>query len=292
MKKPLIKVGFLVSYDWHLLNNALPLVYPYADVIYLALDKKRLTWSGNPFEFDEEAFQAMVKQINTEKKIQLYEDNFYVEGLKPMQCEVRERNLLAKAMGEGGWHIQLDADEYFIHFADFVKYLHKIPLNQKEINISVAWINLFKKTNQGYLYVITAQPDLIQIATNRPYYEHGRKNGYFNHTAPFYMIHDTWARSEAEIWQKISNWGHRTDFDTKTYFEFWKSVNETNYHNFKNFHPLRPEAWQSLGYCQGKNIHEFIQNFQVPKFPLSTWQLFLRNNRNIARLKALWKKIF
>jgi hypothetical protein len=33
-----------------------------------------------------------------------------------MECDTRERNMLAKYMGEGGWHVQIDADEYFADF--------------------------------------------------------------------------------------------------------------------------------------------------------------------------------
>ena len=64
----------------------------------------------------------------------------------------------------------------------------------------------------------------MPIATNVPIYEYGRKNGHFNHQSPFFMVHDTWARSEEEILQKIQNWGHKTDFDVMKYFEFWNGT--------------------------------------------------------------------
>jgi hypothetical protein len=289
---PPIKVGFLVSYDWYLLKNSLPLVYTKADVIYLALDKKRLTWSGNTFDFDEYAFKEMIKTIDCDKKIYIYEDDFFVKGLTPMQCEVRERNLLAKEMGEGGWHIQLDADEYFLRFNEFTNFLKKIPLSQKEINICVVLINLFKKTEKGFLYTMHNELELIQVATNRPLYEHGRRNGYFNFISPFFLLHNTWARNEEEIWQKISNWGHTSDFDTEKYFQFWKSVNEENFKNIKNFHPIYPSAWKALGFTEAKNIEELILKFSEKKFPLNKFQLFLINNRNIARIKHFWSKLF
>ncbi len=286
-----IKVGFLVSYDWYLLKNALPLIYAEADVIYLALDKKRLTWSGNRFDFDESGFYEMIESIDVNKKIKVYEDDFFVEGLKPMQCEVRERNLLAKQMGEGGWHIQLDADEYFLDFKGFVEYLKKMPLNQKEINICAVLINLFKKTDTGILYIIHQNLDLIQIATNKPHYEYGRKNGYFNHISPFFLLHDTWARSEEEIKQKIANWGHKNDFDTEKYFLFWKSLDENNYQAVKDFHPISPTTWQALMFVEGQGIAQITEKFTNKSFPLSKFELFLKNNRNLARLKHLWSKI-
>lgn len=60
----LIKVGFLVAYDWQLLKNALPAIYTGADIIWLAIDSQRLSWSGNTFAFDTEKFEAFCeKQI-------------------------------------------------------------------------------------------------------------------------------------------------------------------------------------------------------------------------------------
>lgn len=286
-----IKVGFLVSYDWHLLKNAIPLIYTEADIMCLALDKKRLTWAGNKFDFDDEAFYKMIDNIDIDKKIKIYEDDFFVENLTPMQCEVRERNLLAKQMGEDGWHIQLDADEYFLNFKGFVIYLKKMSTTQKEVNICVALLNLFKKIEKGVLYITNQQLDLIQIATNKPSYEYGRKNGYFNHISPFYILHDTWARSEKEVWQKISNWGHKNDFDVEEYYSFWKGLDENNYHQVKDFHPINPSVWSELQFIEGQKIADIVQKFVKKDFPISKFALFLKNNRNIARIKHFWSKI-
>lgn len=286
-----IKVGFLVSYDWALLKNSLPLVYQQADSICLALDKQRLSWTGQPFKIDEKAFMAFIKEIDEQNKIHLYEDSFYIPSLTPMQCEVRERNLLAEYMGKGGWHIQLDTDEYFINFSAFIQYLKKMPISQKEINICVALINLFKKTTSGYFLVKTKDLDFIPVATNQPKYEYGRRNGYFNHIAPFFMLHDTWARSEEEVMRKITSWGHANDFDVEKYFQFWQKVDEHNYLQIRNFHPIEPEKWHSLSFVEVHSIQDIIEKLQQEAFPWSRLQLSLKNNRNIARIRHLWSKI-
>lgn len=288
---PKIKVGFLVSYDWQLLRHALPLVYNGADEIYLALDKKRLTWAGVPFAFDEEAFNDMLKAIDVDGKVHLYEDDFFVQGLTPMECEVRERNLLAKAMGEGGWHVQLDADEYFLNFDGFCNFLKRQDLNQKEVNYCVSLVNLFKKLPEGYLYIVTGRLDLIQVATNKPCYQYGRRNGYFNKIAPFFILHDTWARTEEELWQKITNWGHKNDFDTLAYFNFWKELSNSNYHTARDFHPLEPSVWHRLEFAEAPDIETLAKQLSTKPFPLSYCQIFWKNNRNVARIKHLWNKL-
>lgn len=121
-----IKVGFCVAYDWHFLQHTLPLVYEGATDICLAIDRNRISWSGNPYSFDEEAFRQCIANIDSNKKIRIYEDGFYLPNLTPMQNEVRERNMIAQFFGEGGWHIQLDCDEHFVGFGNFAVYLRSI----------------------------------------------------------------------------------------------------------------------------------------------------------------------
>jgi hypothetical protein len=298
MKEPFVKVGFLVAYDWYLLRYALPLVYAEADVIWLALDKQQNTWAGNHFEIDKEKLIQTIEEIDINKKIYWYEDDFYKPELSPMQCEVRERNLLAEKMGAGGWHIQLDADEYFLNFKDFITYLKKLNFKpepqQKAINVVCNLIQLFKKTEGGYLYIYNpgSLPENVPVATNFPHYEYGRRNSHFNHISPFYIIHQTWAREEKEIEQKIQNWGHKNDFDIENYFSFWKKLSDENFGDVKEFHPVQPETWQELKYFPAQNINELITNFRPPKYPLSRFQLLLKNNRNLARIKSLTNKLW
>ena len=119
-----IQVGFLVSYDYDLLRNAIPLVYDFADSIFLAIDIDRKTWNGESFNIENDFF-GWIKEIDIKDKIIIYEDNFYQPNLTTMQCEVRERKLLANKMGIGNWIVQLDADEYFINFARFARFSKK-----------------------------------------------------------------------------------------------------------------------------------------------------------------------
>ena len=51
-----IQVGFLMSYDYELLKNSIPLVYADADSITIALDENQRTWSGHRFEVDRYIF--------------------------------------------------------------------------------------------------------------------------------------------------------------------------------------------------------------------------------------------
>jgi hypothetical protein len=46
-----------------------------------------------------------------------------------MENETRERMMIAQRMGEGGWHVQVDSDEYFLDFGTFSLPAPPFPLD-------------------------------------------------------------------------------------------------------------------------------------------------------------------
>jgi hypothetical protein len=294
--KDKIKVGFCIAYDWYLLEYSLPLVYDASDEICLSIDVNRTSWSGLRYSFDEEGFRELVSRIDKGKKIRLLEENFYDKSLSPMQNEVRQRNRMAAFLGEGGWHIQLDCDEYFVDYKGFIKYLEQLPkARTSRVNVCCAWIVLYKKTENGFLYVNPERKDnlyFIQVASRHPNYEHGRRNGDFNICAPFYLVHQSWARSSSEILEKVENWGHSNEFDSKSYFDKWNIIDENNYAEVRNFHPTEPELFPSLCFEKGKTIPELLKNIKYKDLIfLSPFELLIRNSRWISRLKKLVRMI-
>jgi hypothetical protein len=128
----------------------------------------------------------------------------------------------------------------------------------------------------------------MQIATTEPYYEYGRRNGNFNIYTNFKVLHQSWARSESEIENKINNWGHSKDFDKAQYFRFWKDVNAQNYLSFKNFHPLIPSTWPALSLIKGNSVAELQNNLDAIPFPAFTAAaLYFRNSRFFSKVRAL-----
>ncbi|MBZ4036567.1 hypothetical protein K6T82_17485 [Flavobacterium sp. 17A] len=258
-----IKVGYLLSYDYKMFFTSVKQIYDHVDAIFLAVDKNYVTWSGNPFEIEESFFEE-VKLLDVQNKIQFYFDDFYVPGLSPIECDIRERNMLLKKMGRG-WLIQLDVDEYLYDFKKVRKFLKQhwylmvfpklTPIVFKGILITV-----FKKLPEGYLYI--ENNERFSFITNCQQYEGIRTNySVSNHITNAKVIHQSWARSEEEMFFKISNWGHRDDFDTKKYYEFWKNLDISNYKNYKNIHPLRAEMWDKLHFMPSSSIDDFITNY-------------------------------
>ena len=262
-----IQVGFLVSYDYKLLKNAIPLVYKYADSIFLAIDIDRKTWNGSPIVIEDRFFQ-WIKDFDTDHKIKIYEDHFYVPELTTMQCEVRERKLLAEKMEIGNWIIQLDADEYFINFERFVNFLKsknsylENPEKHK-LQIQPFHVSLYKKTKNGYFYVNKATKTVV--ATNYPDYRIGRKTHgrviYFNAL----ILHESISRDREELITKLTNWGHNKQVNVEKFMKKWDSVNESNYSEMQDFFFLEPEKWKSLDFIKGANFTTLFKNFKNEK---------------------------
>ncbi|NDW10007.1 hypothetical protein [Dysgonomonas sp. 520] len=256
-KQPAIKVGFLISYDYKYVKEALPLVYPFADYIAFAIDKDRKTWSGNNFILPESFFD-WVREYDVDNKIHIYEDSFYVSELSSIECDVRERNMLSSYMGLDGWHIFVDSDEYFLDFENFVKYIKSLNANIPT-QIYAGLITLFQKDDNGYFVINTHET--YPVATNNPRYVGCRLSENFEISlyTNFKVLHQSWARDNDEIKQKLSNWGHKTDFDVEAYYNFWKAINKQTYRYVRSFHPLDPWLWPSLEYFEAKDIQELTR---------------------------------
>ncbi|WP_136808595.1 hypothetical protein [Desulfosediminicola flagellatus] len=284
----LIQVGFLVSYDYQFLYNAIPNIYSGADTIFLALDMNRKTWKGETFSI-ESGFFDWIQKIDTEKKIVLYEDNFYMPRMSTMECEVRERKMLADQMGIGNWLLQIDADEYFVNFDRFKDYLqshnhlfnnpHKTP-----VNVSPFSINLYKKVKEGYLVV--AKPTKQWIATNMPEYVIGRKtrNPVLFHDS--LMVHECLSRTREDLELKLDNWGHNADINKVNFLHKWDAVNENNYKTMQDFFYLDANRWKKLIYVKANSITELTTNIQNHKqlYPARI-PLYIRNLK--TRIKYL-----
>lgn len=295
----MIKVGFCVSYDWEFLKHSLPRVYKDADIICLAIDKDRHTWKCNPYEIDNDAFYAFVKEIDEQNKIDIYEDNFSLPELNSRENCNRHRTMIAERMGKGGWHIQVDSDEYFLDFKSFVdelKKIHKNPTgNEFPINVCCPIIPLYKKTIEGYLLVTYQNqlPEMFPMASNNPTYERARHNGFFNIYTKNWILHETWARGKDAMLFKLQNWGHSAEElqmkqYSESYYNLWNAIDEYNYHFIYNFHPANPPTWQKLSYVDAKNVSELLSNTKIPDFPFSDFRLNLKNSITYSRISKLF----
>lgn len=286
-----IKVAYLLSYDYHMFLTSVKQLYDYVDKIVVGIDQDYKTWSGNSFEIPKSFFDE-VKAFDKKNKIQFYFDKFYIPNLSPMECETRERNLVLAKLGRG-WKIQLDVDEYIYDFKSVAKYLKKywyLTLFPKYTPICFqgVLITLFRQLPDGFLYIDNNES--FPFITNQSSNVHTRRNDMIrNHRSNIKVIHQSWARSEKEIQFKISNWGHRDDFDTQQYFEFWKKLDKVNYVNYTDIHPISPEVWDKLYFLASASIDDFIFKFSIENRQnircLSKMKIFKSAVKKILRIE-------
>jgi hypothetical protein len=271
-----IKVGFLTSYDYEFLKYSLPPVYEAADRIVIAIDINRKTWAGKPFEIPV-SFLAWIKEFDLKNKIIVYEDEFFIEGKQTHELETRERNLLAEKLGLGGWHFQIDGDEYFTNFEELIAELRnqEKKIAGKNVTFYAFWKTIFKITPTGY-YLISGKPEPVPIVSNNPKYDHNRTN-LRNEKIQlnFVLLHQSWGRTKKDLETKLKNWGHNEDFDAEKFLNFWGSIDQYNYKYFRNFHPLVPAYWEQLEFIQACSIDDLIK-----KIPT---QLTLPNIRPVKK---------
>ncbi len=270
-----IVVGFLMSYDYEKLKLSIPPVYEQADKIYLALDHKQRTWKGETFDVDPTFFEWL-SNFDKHNKIEIYKDNFFVPELNAIQNDTRERHMLSIKMGIGNWLVQVDSDEIFIDFTQFVKTLRQHDHfldNPKKNPVQIAGflINIYKYLEDGMLYV--DEPTKVMLATNYPNYKYARNSKerviYTNNV----LLHECLSRDEASLKFKLDNWGHSHELNDQ-FFPKWQKADKNNYKELKNLFYLDPEIWKSLGYFPTHDLNE-IKNLVEKDETLAPTKSFL-----------------
>ena len=279
----IIKVGFLISYDYEYIMISLPRVYEFVNEIYFAVDINRKTWSGNDFNIPEE-FWKWVASFDRENKINIYEDNFFVPELSIIDCDTRERNMLSQYMGKCDWYIQIDSDEYFLDFGAFINKLRVLE-TALPVTVRCTVATLFKQLDSGFL-VVNKSHETLCFATNYPKYDMARDNTSGNQTLIWddLVLHQSWARKPEDLRMKLNSWSHKTDFNTDSYYALWLAADEDNCYCFHNFHPVVPETWPELIAIRG-SINEILEGGQLRQFV--RLKIYKRKNY----FSRTWKKL-
>ena len=194
-------------------------------------------------------------------------------------------------MGIGNWLVQIDSDEYFINFENFVKNLRKYDHfldNPEKTKIQIAGflINMYKYSDGGVFFV--KKPTRVLAATNYPNYKVARQTKQRIIYTPNILWHETLAREEKDIEFKLKNWGHNVDVDIEKFMDKWRSVNISNYKNLRDFFYMNPKRWKKLEFVKGENITEVSRNLDANKYLPNSLYIGYKNFEQW--IKFLFKK--
>ena len=106
-------------------------------------------------------------------------------------------------------------------------------------------------------------------------------------------MHQAYDRPEEELYFKFKNWSHNNDFDVVKYFQFWKSINQSNYKKVKKFCPIPPfHQWKSLEFIKAQYVDELIDHFIKNPIKLKKSYIFKKNFIQFFLVVPFIKKLY
>lgn len=194
----------------------------WVDDVYLLVSTK--PWNGEDLGDDGTA-AAVMDMRGRPAVIQNYWPN-----------EETQRNYGQALNDDKDWVIILDPDEFMSdinwdRLRDFLETTDADAVVAKHQR--VFWKNKEVYPHSDYQQLIAVRPHVRFVdkrVVNTSYVE-----------APVELLHFSWARTDEEVWDKISHYAHANDFDIKKWYnEVWKA-NKT-----ENLHPVSPETLKAL----------------------------------------------
>lgn len=180
-------------------------------------------WSGAEARDDQTGYGATL--ADTKKQV--------IQGT--WDSETDQRNFGQAYHSNKDWVIVLDPDE-FLSNEDWDKL--KLFLESTDAD-AVVCEGQYTYWKDGW--VADPPKDYQMLIAVRPQVKFVDKRvvgtGYV--TAPVWVHHFSWARTDKEVWQKISNYSHNEDFDIKNWYDnVWKKWKPGD----KDVHPVTPDT--------------------------------------------------
>lgn len=225
-----------IAYDYEYAYQAILSYYNIADEILLGIDKDKISWAGNPYQFNDKDFLDWVDKIDLENKISIFQSNFHYNR-NPLINDTEERNYLSRFCT--GYIIGIDSDELLLNPNEFKDWMN---VTNPVDDIECTWISVYKSFGDKLLITLPNETASIGTASVQAYTK-CRLTNKKTIKSPLRILHYSWGRSRAEVEQKLHNWTHAHDFDVKKHLEKWDSITLDNYHTQVNLHPLGLQQW-------------------------------------------------
>ena len=269
----------LISYDANrFLCDSIKRYYEYVDEIVLGIDKDRITWSGNPFEIDENSLWKDLSAIDGDSKITIVEEDFHQSKIA-IENDNYERNFL-KQECKHELIVSIDADEMLVNAKEF--FYEYVPIVEPYINkrdVSLIWSTPYKiitdKENVEIALIIANEDGTPFFGENQGFmtsrdstFTYARwtdksASGDNRLMSPLVALHWSLCRPQKELEQKIKNIGHSDLVDKDPFYQLWQQVDLDNYKEMRNFKTsgLGGAQWPRLEAVPLAELENYIKNY-------------------------------
>lgn len=155
------------------------------------------------------------------------------------RSEEEQRNAGQEFLMDYDWILVIDPDEYF----DDDNWQALINFLEETLEDAVIVEGQYTLWKNGY--VADPPKDYQQLVAVRPHVRFVDKRvvGTPYVVAPVWLWHFSWAKTDEEVWDKISHYAHADDFDIKDWYEnVWKKWEP----GIEDVHPVSPDTLHKL----------------------------------------------
>ncbi len=254
--------------------------YPYVQEIVVSYDRRGLGWTGAPVALDESL--ERLRAIDVDGKMRFSPGDFSGSVRDPMENDTLQRNVALQLASEGAdWVLQLDTDEYLPSPSALFGAIQKADLlgiGAVEWPMRVLYRNLPKgealeicgrdggdhfeyiapiavrsgkrlvhsrQTNGAVLRAVV-RGDRSSVQLSRPLAAGELREELLN--AEEAIIHNSWARSPADLRRKLASWSHASARAWVYYWGRWLPSVWT-WRWMRNLHPFFGGVWPALRVC-------------------------------------------
>jgi len=251
-----------IAYDYLLSFAAISSYYDIADEIILAIDKDRMSWNKNKYEFNDTLFYDEIKKIDTSNKIKILEENFHEYSDLPIENDTNERNIISSNCKAENYIIGIDSDEILLNAKIFYDWLTDIKTTN--FDTSCVWHSVYKIIDSAL--ILTLPEEIAHIGTNlRNKYSKCRITTNENVVlSSLKILHFSWGRQRKDVIEKLYNWSHSKDFNLEKNMRNWDNVTLENFKSFHHIHPLKLKQWWvslEIGFLEDYNISQQTKNY-------------------------------
>lgn len=160
------------------------------------------------------------------------------------KTEEEQRNAGQELLIDFDWVIVLDPDE-FLDNSNWQNLKNYLDVASSIYNETKAYVVDHQLTYWKNGYVADPPRDYQQLVLVRPEVRFVDKRvvGSSYGVLPVFVHHFSWAKTDEEVWNKISHYAHASDFDIKHWYEnVWKTWKP----GIKDVHPTTPTTLHQL----------------------------------------------